>query len=190
MNVIDLEIPGLKLIELRIFRDQRGFFSERFNANEVKEYGLPGIFAQDNHSRSVPNVVRGMHLQFDPPQSKLVGVIRGRVWDVAVDLRPSSPTFGKYYGVELTGDNGLLFWIPFGFAHGFCVLGDEPADMYYKIDNVYNPKGETGVSFSDPDIDIKWPLNNPVVSERDRSLPGLKDFTEKYAGLLKSKFNL
>ncbi len=105
-----------------------------------------------------------------------MGVIRGRVWDVAVDIRPGSPTFGKYHAVELSGDNGVLLWIPAGFAHGFCVLGDEPADMLYKVTALYNPAGEGGIRYDDPELNIPWPLTNPLVSERDLNLPSWRDY--------------
>ncbi|OFZ80288.1 MAG: dTDP-4-dehydrorhamnose 3,5-epimerase [Bdellovibrionales bacterium RIFOXYD1_FULL_53_11] len=175
MKVRDFELPGLKLIELDVYRDSRGFFVERFNELQFAASALPGVFRQDNHSRSVPGVVRGFHYQYDPPQSKLVGVVRGRIWDVAIDMRKDSPTFGKYAAIELSGDNGLLLWIPFGFAHGFCVIGDEPADVFYKVDNIYRAPGETGVRWNDPDVGVRWPVERPVVSPRDAALPSLKD---------------
>src|SRR5947209_8015890 len=129
MQVHDCPIAGLKVIQLEMRGDSRGFFVERFHAERFSDSGLPVDYAQDNHSRSAPGILRGLHYQHTPPQGKLVGVVRGRVWDVAVDIRPGSPTFGQHYGTELSSDNGMLFWIPAGFAHGFCVLGDEPADM-------------------------------------------------------------
>src|SRR5947208_15331150 len=128
MQLTALDAEGLLLIELDIYRDSRGFFVERYNRERFHANGMEFDFVQDNHSRSLPGVLRGLHYQYDPPQGKLVGVVRGRIWDVAVDLRPGSPTFGKHAGVELSDENGLLLWIPPGFAHGFCILGDEPAD--------------------------------------------------------------
>src|SRR5262245_41452032 len=128
MKVIPLELRGLVLIEQVVHRDERGFFIERFNARKFTELGLPTEFVQENHSRSEPGVLRGLHYQNAPAQSKLVGVTRGRIWDVAVDLRPDSPTFGRHSALELSDDNGRMLWIPAGFAHGFCVLGDESAD--------------------------------------------------------------
>jgi dTDP-4-dehydrorhamnose 3,5-epimerase len=105
-----------------------------------------------------------------------VGVIRGKIWDVAIDLRKDSPSFGKYFSIELSADNGTLLWIPGGFAHGFCVLGDEPADVMYKVDCIYNPKTEGGICWSDPDLGIQWPIKSPLVSEKDNILPSFKDF--------------
>ncbi|MCC7260563.1 MAG: dTDP-4-dehydrorhamnose 3,5-epimerase [Alphaproteobacteria bacterium] len=171
MKVIDCPLEGLKIIELQVFGDNRGFFVERFNAGKFADLGLPTTFVQDNHSRSAPGVLRGLHYQYEPPQGKLVGVTRGRVWDVAVDVRPGSPTFGQHYGIELNDMNGRLFWMPAGFAHGFCVLGDEPADMLYKVTGLYNPKGEGGIAWDDPELKVAWPLAEmaaaPIISERD-----------------------
>jgi len=168
VKITDGPLEGLKVIDLNVHGDARGFFVERFHVKRFAEAGLPHIFLQDNHSRSAPGVLRGVHYQYAPPQGKLVGVTRGRVWDVAVDIRPWSTTFGQYYGVELSGENGRLFWMPPGFAHGFCVLGDEPVDMLYKVTSVYNGPGEGGIQFDDPEIGIKWPIASPVVSQRDR----------------------
>lgn len=178
MKVSDTPIRGLKVIELPLFRDERGFFSERFSAPRFAQHGLPEHFVQDNHSRSKPGVIRGLHYQHGPAQGKLVGVIRGRVWDVAVDIRPDSPTYGKHFGIELSGDNGVLFWIPPGFAHGFCVLGDEEADMLYKVTAPYNKAGEGGIRFDDLEFGIPWPVKNPIVSERDRTMESFMDYAQ------------
>jgi dTDP-4-dehydrorhamnose 3,5-epimerase len=171
MKVSDLGIGGVKLVELTVFADVRGFFVERYNESLFRTHGLPTRFFQDNHSRSLPGVLRGLHYQSRPPQGKLVGVVRGRIWDVAVDIRPHSPTFGAHSGVELSDDNGCLLWIPAGFAHGFCVVGSEPADVLYKTDGSYEPASEGGIIWSDPDLAIPWPVANPAVSERDMRLP-------------------
>lgn len=170
-------IEGLAIVKLNVHGDARGFFVERFNEPKFAEAGLPTHYAQDNHSRSAPGVLRGLHWQDDPPQGKLVGVTRGRVWDVVVDIRKGSPTFGKHFGLELSDLNGLLLWIPPGFAHGFCVLDDEPVDMLYKVTAPYNPKGEGGVRFDDPDLNVPWPvdISKAVISERDKNLPAFKD---------------
>ena len=176
MQAIECPLEGLLLIELNLHGDARGFFVERFNAQRFEDFGLPTRFAQDNHSRSAPGVLRGLHYQNNPSQGKLVSVTRGAVWDVAVDLRRESPTFGHYYGVELSDTNGLMFWIPAGFAHGFCVLGDEPVDMLYKVDAQYNPAGEGGIHYDDPDIGIRWPLAEPILSDRDQKLPSFKQY--------------
>ena len=174
MQIQDCPIEGLKLIQLKVNGDNRGFFIERFNVTLFKEAGLPYEFLQDNHSRSAPGIARGLHYQQAPAQGKLVGVTRGRVWDVALDIRPGSPTFGKHYGVEL--DHSTLFWLPAGFAHGFCVLGDEPADMLYKVTANYSQAGEGGIAPYDPALGIDWPVKNPVLSARDQGLPSWSDY--------------
>lgn len=173
---IQLELAGLVLIELVLYGDERGFFTERYNASRFVANGLPTEFVQDNHSRSGPGVLRGLHYQYGPPQTKLVGVTRGRIWDVAVDLRPDSPTFGQSVGVELSDMNGRVLLIPPGFAHGFCVLGDEPADLLYKVDRPYHPAGEGAVHWNDPELAIAWPLEHPIVSARDRGAKSFADY--------------
>lgn len=164
------------MIELARYGDARGFFVERFHAERFKAAGLPYEFVQDNHSRSAPGVLRGLHYQFTPPQGKLIGVTRGRAWDVAVDIRKDSPTFGKYYGIELSDENACLLWIPAGFAHGFCVLGDEPMDMMYKVTGIYNQSGEGGIAYNDPDLAIDWPIIHPTISARDQTLPSFSSY--------------
>lgn len=176
MQVSNLEIEGLKLIQLDCFRDERGFFVERYNESKFAGFGLPKSFVQDNHSLSQPGVLRGLHYQFNQPQGKLVSVIRGRVFDVAVDLRSSSKTFGLYFGVELSAENNKLLWIPGGFAHGFCVLGDGPAEVLYKVDHLYNPKGESGIMWNDPELNISWPIDNPLLSPKDKVQPSFTDY--------------
>lgn len=176
MEVTRLELKGLVLVKLKVFGDARGFFVERFQADRFRAAGLPDRFVQDNHSRSAPGVIRALHYQTGPAQGKLVGVVRGRVWDVAVDVRPDSPTFGQHYGVELSDANGQLLWIPPGFAHGFCVLGDEPADVLYKVDALYNPAGEGGIRWDDPELAVPWPVANPTVSARDEKLPSFAEY--------------
>ena len=175
MKLRECPIEGLKVIELAVHGDARGFFVERYHRQKLADLGLDVDFVQDNHSRSAPNILRGLHYQHTPPQGKLVGVTRGAVWDVAVDIRPNSPTFGQYHGVELTGENGVLFWIPAGFAHGFCVLGDEPADMLYKVSGLYSQAGEGGIRYDDPELALDWPIKQPLVSARDE---GLMSFAE------------
>jgi dTDP-4-dehydrorhamnose 3,5-epimerase len=177
MKVTPLDLAGLLLIELKVFGDSRGFFIERFNRAEFEKHGVPVDFVQDNHSRSAPGVLRGLHFQKNPDQGKLVGVSRGRVWDVVVDIRPNSPTYGKHLGLELSDLNGKLLWIPGGsFAHGFCVLGEEPVDMLYKVDQFYNPAHEVGIHWADPDLGIQWPIADPLVSARDRALPSFATY--------------
>lgn len=169
MSEAALVVEGLRLFTLKVHRDERGFFLERYQQERFRAFGLPD-FCQDNHSRSDPRVLRGLHYQLDPPQGKLVGVIRGRIWDVAVDLRPKSSTFGKIQGIELNDELNQLLWIPAGVAHGFCTLGDQPADVLYKVDAPYNAKGEGGILWSDPDLAIPWPIQNPILSKRDGEL--------------------
>ena len=176
MKVSRLEIEGLKLIQLDIWKDNRGFFMERFNFDKFRDAELPTEFVQDNHSRSAPKVLRGLHYQPQPAQGKLVGVLRGRVWDVVVDIRRDSKTFGRNFGLELSDSNGLLLWIPPGFAHGFCVVGEEPADVLYKVTAPYNPKTEAGIQWNDPEFAVQWPIPDPIVSERDHQLPSFADF--------------
>ncbi|HWE93657.1 MAG TPA: dTDP-4-dehydrorhamnose 3,5-epimerase [Tepidisphaeraceae bacterium] len=171
MKVVPLEIKGLMLVELKVHGDARGFFVERFQIDRFGEGGLPTHFAQDNHSRSAPGVLRGLHYQTNPTQGKLVGVVRGRIWDAVVDIRPDSATFGQHAAFELSDVNGRLLWVPPGFAHGFCVLGDEPADVLYKVDATYNPAGEGGVAWNDAQLAVPWPIANPTISQRDQKLP-------------------
>jgi dTDP-4-dehydrorhamnose 3,5-epimerase len=176
MKVSPLGIEGLLLVELVVHEDYRGFFIERFQIERFREHGLPTQFVQDNHSRSRPGVLRGLHYQHTPAQGKLVGVPRGRIWDVAVDLRPDSSTFGQHASVELSDLNGRLLWIPAGFAHGFCVLGDEPADVLYKVDAPYGPGGEGGIAWNDPELAIPWPIAEPIVSDRDRTMQSFASY--------------
>ncbi|MBY0355720.1 MAG: dTDP-4-dehydrorhamnose 3,5-epimerase [Rickettsiales bacterium] len=170
MHIESCPLEGLKTIHLDVHGDARGFFVERYHKEKLAELGFHADFIQDNHSRSAPGILRGLHYQHTPPQGKLVGVTRGAVWDVAVDIRPTSSTYGQYHAVELTGENGVLFWIPAGFAHGFCVLGDEPADMLYKVSGRYHQAGEGGIRYDDADLAIDWPLKDPTISARDEGL--------------------
>lgn len=181
MKVTELELKGLKLIELAVHGDARGFFVERFNQAKFKEAGLPTQFVQDNHSRSAPGVLRGLHYQTDPAQGKLVGSTNGRIWDVAVDIRPDSPTYGQWRGTELSDLNGKLLWVPAGFAHGFCVLGDAPADVFYKVDGLYNPATEGGIAWNDPDLKVDWPVKDPLISGRDQKQMSFADYRKNPA---------
>lgn len=171
MQISDLVIEGLKLIQLKSFDDERGFFMERFNESKFSELGLPSRFVQDNHSSSHPGVLRGLHYQYNPPQGKLVSVIKGSILDVAVDIRPSSRTFGQFVAVELSAKNKKMLWMPAGFAHGFCVLGNEPAEVIYKVDHLWNGKGESGIRWNDPDLAIPWPVKNPIIATKDQQQP-------------------
>jgi len=166
MNVIGTAVPGVLIVEPRVVDDSRGFFIETFSADRYAAHGIAGPFVQDNLSRSARGVLRGLHLQNPRGQAKLVTVLRGRVLDVAVDVRRGSPTFGRHVAVELSGDNHLQFWIPRGFAHGFAVLS-ETADVFYKCDAVYSPADEVVVRWNDPALGIKWNVDAPSLSARD-----------------------
>ncbi|MCH2497816.1 MAG: dTDP-4-dehydrorhamnose 3,5-epimerase [Erythrobacter sp.] len=157
MNITECDIPGPLIIEPKVFGDERGFFMESWNAARFAEEGLDIAFVQDNHSRSQKGVLRGMHFQNPGPQGKLVRVVSGAVFDVAVDLRRSSPTFGKWTGVELSAENKRMFWVPQGFAHGFLTLEDD-TDFLYKCDATYAPQHEHSLAWDDPDVGIEWPL--------------------------------
>ncbi len=177
MNVIRTEIEGLAVIEPKVFRDSRGYFFESFSEREFAEKVAPVKFVQDNESKSSYGVVRGLHFQKPPyAQAKLVRVVRGRVLDVAVDLRYGSPTFGKYFAVELSEENHRQFFIPRGFAHGFSVLSED-AVFQYKCDNYYAPQSEGSVLWNDPSIGVDWglPPEEVVLSEKDMKSPLLKD---------------
>lgn len=169
MKVIKTEIPDLLMLEPKVFGDERGFFMESFNARTFHELtGIDVEFVQDNHSRSAKDVLRGLHYQIQQPQGKLVRVVRGSVFDVAVDIRKSSPTFGNWVGVELTEDNQRQFWIPPGFAHGFLVLSDS-ADFLYKTTEYYAAEHERCIHWNDPAIGIDWPIEGePRLSAKDR----------------------
>jgi dTDP-4-dehydrorhamnose 3,5-epimerase len=171
MKISEASLSGILIIELDIHADERGFFVERYRESSLQLLAPAGGFCQDNHSRSAPGVLRGLHYQREPEQGKLVGVVRGAVWDVVVDIRPTSSTYGRHFGVELTDREPRLIWIPPGFAHGFCVLGDEPADLLYKVDAPYNPRSEGGILWRDPELAIPWPTASPILSARDRALP-------------------
>lgn len=169
MNIVETGIPDLVILEPKVFGDDRGFFLESWNAAVFREIGLDLTFVQDNHSRSARGVLRGLHFQNPNPQGKLVRVVAGRVWDVAVDLRRSSPTFGKWAGVELSAANKRLFWVPPGFAHGFVSLEDG-TDFLYKCTSLYEPANEHSLAWDDPTVGIEWPLEGiePQLSAKDK----------------------
>ena len=168
MNIVECAIPGPLIIEPRVFGDERGFFMESWNADAFRAAGLDLAFVQDNHSRSSRGVLRGMHFQNPEPQGKLVRVVRGAVYDVVVDLRRSSPHFGKWAGVELSEANKRMFWVPEGFAHGFLTLEDG-TDFMYKCTGRYAPEHEQSLAWDDPDVAIDWPLDDiaPQLSDKD-----------------------
>jgi dTDP-4-dehydrorhamnose 3,5-epimerase len=173
MNVIQTQLPGVLIIEPKVFGDERGFFVECYQEPRYRDAGIELPFVQDNHSRSQYGVLRGLHFQRNRPQGKLVRVTRGAVYDVAVDIDPESPTCGEYVGVELTADNHLQLWIPPGYAHGFCVLSDI-ADFQYKCTDLYFPEEEGGLIWNDPDVNIPWPVETPKLSEKDLRNPSLR----------------
>ncbi len=177
IKVTPCEIEGLYIIEPSVFGDERGYFMETYNQNDFKEAGLDMVFVQDNQSMSVKGVLRGLHYQKQYPQGKLVRVVRGSVFDVAVDLRSGSKTYGKWFGVELTAENKKQFYIPEGFAHGFLVLSDE-AEFCYKCTDFYRPGDEGGMAWNDPEIGIEWPIEEGmklIISEKDQKWQGFKD---------------
>jgi len=177
MEIIKTPIPDLFIIKPHVFEDARGFFCETYNQNKFRENGIDLQFCQDNQSKSTYGVIRGLHYQLDPQsQSKLVSAVQGSVWDVAVDLRTDSPTFGQWFGVELSEENHLSFLIPQGFAHGFSVL-TETAVFAYKCDNFYSPALERGILYNDPTLDIDWkiPADKAIISDKDTKHPLFKD---------------
>jgi dTDP-4-dehydrorhamnose 3,5-epimerase len=170
-----LEIPELVLIEAQNFEDHRGFFMETYKRSEFSANGIPQVFVQDNYSHSLRGVLRGLHYQKHPKaQEKLVMVLSGEMFDVALDIRKGSPTYGQWAGVVLSARKRHMLYIPVGFAHGFCVLSEE-ADILYKITEEYTPELERGVIWNDPEIGIRWPINDPILSAKDAQLPPLKD---------------
>ena len=170
MKLIPTGIADLFIVEPKVFGDDRGFFLESWNRRSFAELGLDLDFVQDNHSRSAKGVLRGLHFQNPNPQGKLVRVVAGRVWDVAVDLRRSSPTFGQWFGLELSARNRLMFWVPPGFAHGFVSLEDD-TDFLYKCVGAYDPANEHSLMWNDPAIGITWPLEGiePQLSAKDQT---------------------
>ena len=174
MRVIPLDHPEVLLIEPDVFSDARGFFMETFHAAKFTQQGLPEVFLQDNHSRSVRGVLRGLHYQLEHPQGKLVRVVTGEVFDVAVDIRKGSPLFGKWVGAVLSEDNQQQLYVPPGFAHGFCTLSEQ-ADFLYKCTNLYTPGDEYGIAWDDPDLAIEWPQLDYLLSDKDLGNPRLSE---------------
>jgi dTDP-4-dehydrorhamnose 3,5-epimerase len=178
MERLPTRLDGLVLLAPKIFGDERGFFMETFRADAWSEHGVPTDFVQHNHSRSRKGTVRGIHFQTDPGQGKLVRVARGNVWDVVVDLRRGSPTFGEWEAVELNDETCQQLYIPVGFGHGFCVQS-ETADFLYAVTNYYDPATEAGFRFDDPDVGIEWPDVELLYSERDRTAPRLAEIADE-----------
>lgn len=167
MRFTPKELPGVVVIEPVVHRDARGFFLETFHAAKYAAAGVPAAFVQDNHSSSVRDTLRGLHLQVRNPQGKLVRVVEGEIWDVAVDVRPDSATFAQWTAEVLSADNFKQLYVPPGFAHGFCVLSAQ-AQVEYKCTEVYDPADEVGILFDDPELNIAWPVATPILSDRDR----------------------
>lgn len=181
MRLIETGLPGLALLEPKVFRDERGFFLETYSVAVFDSLGIPARFVQDNHAYSKEaGVLRGLHFQLPPcAQAKLVWVVRGRVLDVAVDLRRDSPAFGRSYCVELSAENMLRLFIPRGFAHGYLTLAPD-TEFLYKVDAPYAPQADSGIAWNDPDLGIDWPVAAPLLSAKDRQLPRLKDFDSPF----------
>lgn len=170
------QFEGLKIITPKVFRDSRGGFFETYKASSFKEFGLADNFIQTNQSFSFKNVVRGLHFQTgESAQAKLVRCLRGEIYDVAVDLRKNSATFGQYFGIKLSAENRVMFYIPIGFAHGFSVLSDEAEVSYNVSGGEYDPKSEAGIRFDDQKLAINWQVQNPIVSDKDLILPSFSD---------------
>jgi dTDP-4-dehydrorhamnose 3,5-epimerase len=178
MKVIETSLPGTLIIEPQVFGDERGFFYESYHQARYTNAGLHDDFVQTNVSRSAKGVLRGLHYQWPNPQGKLVSVLEGEVYDVAVDIRRGSPNFGQSIGVMLTADNHRHFWIPEGFAHGFCVLS-EFATFTYQCTALYDPATDAGVRWNDAQIGIDWPISEPLLSEKDIKTPLLKDISQE-----------
>jgi dTDP-4-dehydrorhamnose 3,5-epimerase len=176
MQVETTPLPGVLVITPRVFVDARGFFYESYNQEALRRHGVATVFVQDNHSKSTRGTLRGLHCQLPPAaQVKLVRVVVGAIWDVAVDIRRGSPTFGRWFGVELSAANYRQMYVPIGFAHGFCVLSDE-AEVLYKTSHVYDPARERSIAWNDPALGIPWPVAEPLLSPRDQRAGSLADY--------------
>ena len=178
MQVFDGKLAGIKIVRPQIFGDDRGFFLESYSAPAYAAAGINAVFVQDNHSRSVKGTLRGVHYQSKPGQAKLVRVILGRIWDVTVDIRPESPTFGQWAAVELDDKSREQLFVPIGFAHGFCVLS-EFAEVEYKVSAPYDAKAECAISYADPELAIKWPVSSPLLSARDQEAESFASFRSR-----------
>jgi len=166
VRVIETTLAGVRLLEPTVFRDDRGLFLETFRADRFAAAGIPDNFVQDNHSRSLRGTLRGLHWQWRRPQAKLVRVVNGSIFDVVVDVRRGSPTFGRWLGFEMSADRFTQLYVPVGFAHGFCVTS-EVADVEYKCSDVYDPQGEAGLIWNDPTVGVDWPIETPLLSPKD-----------------------
>ncbi|MFO8098300.1 MAG: dTDP-4-dehydrorhamnose 3,5-epimerase [Salinibacter sp.] len=180
MNVLDGDLPGVRVIEPEVYTDARGAFLETWNARDYGKHGLDVTFVQDNLSRSMPGVLRGLHFQNPRPQGKLITVLRGEVYDVVVDIRAGSDTFGEWEALTLSAENARQLYVPEGFAHGFLVTGDTDALFHYKCTDFYHPETEGVIRWDDPALDIDWPVEEPQLSPRDRTAPVLDDLPEEH----------
>lgn len=178
MKFTPLQVEGVVLIEPDVHRDGRGFFLETFHAAKYASAGIPSDWKQDNHSSSVRHTLRGLHLQVQKPQAKLIRVVLGEIWDVAVDVRPDSPTFRQWTAAALSAQNFAQLYVPVGCAHGFCVLSDE-AQVEYKCTELYDPADEAGIAYDDPELAIPWPVQQPILSERDRRNASLQKYLSR-----------
>jgi dTDP-4-dehydrorhamnose 3,5-epimerase len=174
MRLLNTDLPGVLLIEPDVFRDARGHFLETFHERKYREAGIPHSFVQDNQSRSARGTLRGLHGQLRHPQGKLIRALQGEIFDVAVDIRPGSPTFGKWTGAKLSADDFRQMFVPPGFAHGFCVLSDF-AEVAYKCTDFYDRSDEIGLLWNDPAVGIAWPIRDPLLSDKDAALPTLSE---------------
>jgi len=179
MRVLTTPLSGILVIEPTVFKDTRGFFFESYNYKRYVDHGIDVTFVQDNHSQSVRNTLRGLHYQVNPGQAKLVRVVVGEVFDVAVDIRFGSPTFGQWFGAILSAENKKQMYIPVGFAHGFCVISDV-AEFEYKCSDYYSPENERGILWNDPDLAITWPVKEPILSEKDKRNNLFKDIRKEF----------
>lgn len=178
MRFIATGLAGVIMIEPDVHRDARGYFLETYHAAKYGQAGIPAAFVQDNHSSSVQNTLRGLHLQLRKPQGKLVRVVEGEIWDIAVDLRRGSPTFGRWAAETLSAENFRQLYVPAGCAHGFCVLSPT-TQVQYKCTELYDPTDEIGIAYDDPELAIPWPVENPVLSDRDRRHPRLSELIDR-----------
>jgi dTDP-4-dehydrorhamnose 3,5-epimerase len=178
VRFLPTELPEVVLVEPDVHQDARGFFLETYHQARYREGGIDAVFVQDNHSRSVRGTLRGLHAQLRRPQGKLVRAVEGEMFDVAVDIRPRSPTFGRWVGIRLSGGNFRQLWIPPGFAHGFCVLS-EVVHVEYKCTGFYDREDEISLAWNDPDVGIAWPVSDPMLSDKDRQAPRLADLRHR-----------
>jgi dTDP-4-dehydrorhamnose 3,5-epimerase len=179
MQIQELKLPGVFLISPRVFKDNRGFFVETYQAERYRKVGIDVTFVQDNHSRSAERTLRGLHYQSSPGQAKLVRVGAGRIYDVVVDIRADSPTFGQWDGVYLDAEQHEQLFVPIGFAHGFCVVS-EMADVIYKVSAPYDAATERGIAYDDPTLGVEWPVSDPILSARDQKAESFLDFARRH----------